>query len=43
MKVVVVSSFPEDPSAPGGGVEAVSVNLVRALAEFDDLDIHDLC
>lgn len=43
MKVAVVSSFPEDPSAPGGGVEAVSVNLLRELAKFDDLNIHDLC
>lgn len=39
MKVAVVTSFPDDPGAPGGGVEAVSVNLVKALAEFDDLDI----
>ncbi|MHC4560800.1 MAG: glycosyltransferase family 4 protein, partial [Planctomycetota bacterium] len=40
MKVAFVTSFPDDPGAPVGGVEAVSVNLVRALAEFDDLDIH---
>lgn len=39
MKVAVVTSFPGDPGASMGGVEAVSVNLVRALAEFDDLDI----
>lgn len=39
MKVAVVTSFPDDPVAPVGGVEAVSVSLVRALAEFDDLDI----
>lgn len=35
-----MTSFPDDPGAPHGGVEAVSVNLIRALAEFDDLDIH---
>jgi glycosyltransferase involved in cell wall biosynthesis len=35
-----VTSFPDDPGAPVGGVEAVSVNLVQALVEFDDLDIH---
>lgn len=35
-----MTSFPDDPGAPVGGVEAVSVNLVRALAQFDDLDIH---
>jgi glycosyltransferase involved in cell wall biosynthesis len=39
MKVAVVTSFPANPEAPHGGVEAVSVNLVEALAEFDDLDI----
>jgi len=39
LKVAVVTSFPDDPEAPGGGVEAVSVNLVKALAEFKDLDI----
>ena len=39
MKAVIVTSFPENPEAPLGGVEAVSVNLVEALAEFDDLDI----
>ncbi len=40
MKVAIVTSFPDDPGAPHGGVEAVSVLLVQALAEFDDLDIH---
>ena len=40
MNVAVVTSFPSDSGTPVGGVEVVSVNLVRALAEFDDLDIH---
>ncbi len=40
MKVAIVTSFPDDPSHPHGGVEAVSVNLVRALAVLDDLDLH---
>jgi len=40
LKTAVVTSFPSDPSRPHGGVEAVSVNLVRALARLDDLDIH---
>jgi glycosyltransferase involved in cell wall biosynthesis len=39
LKVAVVTSFPDDPGAPVGGVEAVSVNLVKALAEFKDLEI----
>jgi glycosyltransferase involved in cell wall biosynthesis len=40
VKVAVVTAFPDDPSAPRGGVEAVSVSLVQALAETDGLDIH---
>ena len=39
MKVAIVTSFPENPEAPSGGVETVSINLVEALAKFDDLDI----
>jgi glycosyltransferase involved in cell wall biosynthesis len=40
LKVAIATSFPRDPSRPRGGVEAVSVNLVRALARLDDLDVH---
>jgi glycosyltransferase involved in cell wall biosynthesis len=40
MKVAIVTSFPRDPQAPRGGVEAVSVNLVRGLAGLGDLDVH---
>ena len=40
MKVAVVTQFPIDPQAPHGGVEAVSVNLVRGLAKLDDLKVH---
>ena len=40
IKVAIVTQFPKDASAPHGGVEAVSVNLVRALASCDDLDLH---
>ena len=40
MKVAIATHFPEDPSSPRGGVEAVSVNLVKALASFEDLDIN---
>ncbi len=35
-----MTSFPDDPGAPVGGVEAVSVNLIEALAKFEDLDIQ---
>lgn len=40
MKLAFVTSFPDDPAAPHGGVEAVSVNLVKSLASFEDLDIQ---
>lgn len=40
MKVAVVTQFPVDPQAPHGGVEAVSVNLVKGLAKLDDLQVH---
>lgn len=40
LKVVVVTQFPTDPDRPVGGVEAVSVNLVRELASDKTLDIH---
>ena len=35
-----MTAFPRDPAAPHGGVEAVSVNLVRTLARFEDIEIH---
>jgi glycosyltransferase involved in cell wall biosynthesis len=40
LKLAIATHFPVDPDAPHGGVEAVSVNLVRALAAFDDLEVH---
>ncbi len=40
MKVALVTHFPEDPGAPRGGVEAVSVNLAKALSGFEDLKVH---
>lgn len=40
MKVAIATYFPKDPSLPKGGVEAVSVNLVRALAQLSDAEIH---
>jgi len=40
LRVAIATSFPEDPAQPHGGVEAVSVNLVRALAKLEDLEIH---
>jgi glycosyltransferase involved in cell wall biosynthesis len=40
VKLALVTAFPRDAAAPRGGVEAVSVNLTRALARFSDLEVH---
>lgn len=40
MRIVLATWFPSDPSAPRGGVEAVSVNLTRALARIADTEVH---
>jgi len=40
LKVVIATHFPSDPALPSGGVESVSVNLVRALSKFDDIELH---
>jgi glycosyltransferase involved in cell wall biosynthesis len=40
LKVAFATHFPVDPDAPEGGVEAVSVTLVRALAALGDLEVH---
>lgn len=40
MRVAVATSFPDDPDRPHGGVEAVSVNLVRALSKRTDCEVH---
>jgi glycosyltransferase involved in cell wall biosynthesis len=40
IKVAFVTSFPRDPEVPRGGVEAVSVNLVKALAALGGLEIN---
>jgi glycosyltransferase involved in cell wall biosynthesis len=38
-KIAIVTSFPENPAVPQGGVQAVSVNLVRALACANVADV----
>lgn len=40
LKIAIVTSFPQDPQKPSGGVEAVSVNLVHSLAKFPEFKIH---
>ena len=40
IKVAIVTNYPRELDRPRGGVQAVSVNLVRALRQLDDLDLH---
>ncbi len=40
MKIALVTAFPRNPAAPSGGVESVSVNLVKALAVAGGLEVH---
>ena len=40
LKLAIVTQFPADAGMPRGGVEAVSVNLVRSLAATGELEVH---
>lgn len=40
MRIALATWFPRDPATPRGGVEAVSVNLTRALAEIPGNEVH---
>ncbi|MEP0844941.1 MAG: glycosyltransferase family 4 protein [Phycisphaerae bacterium] len=40
LRVAFVTTFPANPDDPCGGVEAVSVHLLRALAGWADLELH---
>jgi glycosyltransferase involved in cell wall biosynthesis len=40
MRVAIVTDFPHDPEDPCGGVQAVSVHLVRGLSNLDGLELH---
>lgn len=40
MKIAIFSRYPSDSRCPKGGVESVTVVLVKALAQLDDLDVH---
>ena len=40
LKIAIFSRYPRDSSRPKGGVESVTVVLVKALAQLDDLDVH---
>ena len=40
MRILLATWFPRDSSAPRGGVEAVSLNLTRALARVAGTEVH---
>ena len=40
MRIAIFSRYPSDSRCPKGGVESVTVVLVKALAQLDDLDVH---
>ncbi|MGA2748449.1 MAG: glycosyltransferase family 4 protein [Verrucomicrobiota bacterium] len=40
LKLALLIAFPADPARPIGGVEAVSVSLIRGLAKIPGLDVH---
>ena len=40
MKVALFSRYPEDSDYPKGGIESVTVVLVRALAQLSDMEVH---
>ncbi len=40
MKVAIVTDFPRNPDDPCGGVQAVSVHLVRGLSRLEGMELH---
>jgi glycosyltransferase involved in cell wall biosynthesis len=40
LRIAIVTDFPRDPEDPCGGVQAVSVHLVRGLAALAGLQVH---
>lgn len=40
MKIAIVTAFPQNPDAPEGGVEAVSVNLVQSLSQLPECEVN---
>jgi len=40
IRVAIVTDFPRNPDDPCGGVQAVSIHLVRGLSKLNGLDIH---
>lgn len=40
MKTAIYSRYPSSSGCPKGGIESVTVVLVRALAQLNDMDVH---
>lgn len=40
MRIVMMGDYPRDPEHIGGGVEAITLYLLRGLRQFSDLEIH---
>jgi len=40
MRVVIFSRYPKDSDHPRGGIESVTVVLVKALAQLSDMEVH---
>jgi len=40
MRIAMMGDYPRDPQHIGGGVEAVTLYLVKGLRQFDDLELH---
>jgi glycosyltransferase involved in cell wall biosynthesis len=40
MKIAIITQFPADPNAPDGGVESVSITLVKALRDLGKLELQ---
>jgi len=40
MRVVMMGDYPRDPEHIGGGVEAITLYLLKGLQQFDDMELH---
>jgi glycosyltransferase involved in cell wall biosynthesis len=40
MRVAMMGDYPRDPEHIGGGVEAITLYLLRGLQQFDDMELH---
>jgi glycosyltransferase involved in cell wall biosynthesis len=40
MRIAVIGDYPRDPEHVGGGVEAITLYLLRGLQQFDNMELH---